>query len=231
MPSLALIAALPAELKPLVRAWQKDGDLYRGRIGSSAAVALAAGMGAAAAARACAAVLAAEPATDTLVSIGYAGSVSCGLRNGAAYAIREVIDAADGETFIAGLPSSLSPQTPRPQRLITLARVADREEKRRLAAQHQAVLVDMEAAAVARFARAHNLRFCAFKGVTDGPNDQLPDFNRFIDPQGQWCMTPFLVHTASHPASWSALWRLEKNSRGAALELANLVHLFFAGTQ
>jgi adenosylhomocysteine nucleosidase len=256
MPSLALIAALPAELKPLVRAWQKKDDLFQGRIGSTDAVAFTGGMGAAAATRACERMLARCPTTwherstagaepnssarssriwekpiDTLVSIGYAGSVSCGLQAGAAYAIREVVDAATGERFATDLPAAQPQDEPKPQRLITLDRVADADEKRRLAAQHQAVLVDMEAAAIARFAREHNLRFLCFKAVTDGPNDKLPDFNRFIGAEGEWCMTPFIFYAATHPASWSALRRLRKNSRAASRELANLVHRSFEGTQ
>jgi adenosylhomocysteine nucleosidase len=228
--TLALIAALPAELKPLVRDWQKRGDLHRGRIGGLDAVATCAGMGAVAATRACERALA-SGANDTLVSLGYAGSVSCGLQVGAAYVIREVVDATTGERFATDMPAAQSADQPKPQRLLTIDHVAGPDEKRRLAAQHQAVLVDMEAAAVARFARDHNLRFCAFKAITDGPNDKLPDFNRFTGPGGQLKMPPFLAYLAAHPQYWGAVLQLAKNSRLAAVELANLVHLFFAGTQ
>jgi adenosylhomocysteine nucleosidase len=235
MPSLALIAALPAELKPLLvvgsaRGWQKRGPLFHGRIGSTEAVAIAAGMGAAAATHACAAILAAG-SIDTLVSVGYAGSASCGLTPPQACAVREVIDAATGECFATDLPTAPAPGQLKPQRLITLDRVASPDEKRRLAAQHQAVLVDMEAAAVARFARDHNLRFLCFKAVTDGANDKLPDFNRFTGADGQLRMPAFLAYLARHPQYWGAVRTLASNSRAASRELANLVHRFFAGTQ
>jgi adenosylhomocysteine nucleosidase len=232
--TLALIAALPAEIKPLVRGWRKRGPLFLGRIGSTEAVAIAAGMGAAAATRACAAVLAAgqsQTPVDTFVSLGYAGSASCGLTPPQACLVREVIDAATGERFATDLPADSISGQPRPQRLITLDRVADPAEKRRLAAQYQAVLVDMEAAAVARFAREHNLGFLCFKAVTDGANDKLPDFNRFTTAEGEWCMTPFLAYLAIHPQYWGAVRSLARNSRAASLELANLVHRFVAGTQ
>jgi adenosylhomocysteine nucleosidase len=234
MEAIGLIAAFHREFKPLVRGWQTDGDLRVGSIGSTDAVAIAAGMGAGAATRACEGVLAygrANHAIDTLVSIGYAGSVSCGLTPPQACPVREVIDAVTGERFATDLPAvSLSDQ-PKPQRLMTLDRVAGPDEKRRLAAQYQAVLVDMEAAAVARFAREHSLRFLCFKAVTDGPNDKLPDFNRFVAPDGEWCMTPFLAYLAMHPGYWGAVRALARNSRAASRELANLVHRFFAGTQ
>ncbi|HTV15142.1 MAG TPA: hypothetical protein VME68_10525 [Acidobacteriaceae bacterium] len=222
MESIGLIAAVHQELKPLVRDWERCTALFRGQVGSTEAIAIAAGMGTSAALRGCEAALAAGP-IDSLVSIGYAGSVSCGLQAGAAYPIREVIDAATGETFLT--------QCEKGQRLITLDRVAGPDEKRRLALEHKAVLVDMEAAAVARFAREHNLRFLCFKAVTDGPNDKLPDFNRFVSPKGEWCMTPFVTYLAFHPQYWGAVRRLARNSNAASLDLANLVHRFFAGTQ
>lgn len=222
MRSIGLIAAIHQELKPLVRAWQKEGELFRGRIGSTGAVALAGGMGAAAALRACEAALAAAP-IDTLVSLGYAGSVSCGLQTGAAYPVREVIDAATNEAFPTGNGEG--------QRLITLGRVAGPDEKRSLALDHKAVLVDMEAAAVARFTRNRNLRFLCFKAVTDGPNDKLPDFNRFLSADGHLRMPAFLSFLAAHPRYWGAVRRLGKNSNAASHDLAKLVHRFFAGTQ
>lgn len=222
MGMIGLVAAIHQELKPLIRDWHKKGDVFHGRIGSSEAVAIAGGMGSAAAGRACAAVLA-SGVVDTLVSLGYAGSVSCGLQVGAAYPVREVVDAATGEAF----PT----QTDKGQRLITLARVAGTDEKRRLALEHKAVLIDMEAAAVARFARERNLRFLCLKAVTDGPNDKLPDFNRFVSTNGEWCMTPFVTYLAWHPQYWGPVRRLGRNSNAASQDLANLVHRFFAGTQ
>jgi len=217
--TLALIAALPSEIKPLTRGWIPDGDLKVGRIGNFDAVALCPGIGAAAAIRACEGALAYasldQRPLDALVSIGYAGSVSCGLQAGNAYAIREVIDAATGEHFATDNGEG--------QRLITLNRVAGLDEKRKLAGQYQAVIVDMEAAAVARFARARNMRFFAFKAITDGPNDILPDFNRFIGGDGRLHTMAMLAWAIVHPGAWRALGRLGQNSRRAAEHLAALI--------
>jgi len=218
---IGIVAALPRELAPLVRGWRREGNLWLGSIGGRDAVATCAGMGAAAATRACQGLLATGN-LESIVSIGYAGSLSCGLRPPQACAIREVIDAATGERFSAD---------PEGQRLITLDRVAGAEDKRRLAEQHQAVLVDMEAAAVARFAREHGLRFLCFKAVSDGPNDALPDFNRFTDSRGQLRLPALSVWAAAHPRYWSAFWRLGQNSRRAAAELAILVSRSLADSQ
>lgn len=218
---VGIVAALPRELAPLVRGWERRGRLWFGRIGSREAVATCAGMGAAAANRACESLIAAG-ALEAIASIGYAGSLSCGLRPPQACAIREVIDAATGERFTAN---------PDGQGLITLDRVAGPDEKRRLAGQHQAVLVDMEAAAVARFARDHGLRFLCFKAVSDGPNEKLPDFSLFIRPEGQLLLPAFALWAATHPQYWSAFWRLGRNSRRAAAELAILVSHSLGGSQ
>jgi len=214
---LALIAALPSEIKPLIRGWQKresgSQQVWSGRVGTVEAIALCPGMGAAAAVRACEAAL--TYGIDAVASVGYAGSLSCGLQVGSAYAIREVIDAITGERFAT--------DTSQGQKLITLNAVAGPDEKRKLAGQHQAVMVDMEASAVGRFARDHNLRFYAFKAITDGPNDKLPDFNRFISSDGQLRTAALAAWAAVHPGYWNALGRLGRNSRHAAEHLAAVI--------
>jgi len=222
MNRIALIAALPSELRPLTRHWHHQNGLATGRIGSLDAVASCAGMGAAAVTRACERAVS-SGIVDTFISIGYAGSLSCGLSAPAATSVREVIDAATGEVF----PTANA----KGQRLITLDHVAGVQEKRRLATEHQAVLVDMEAATVARFARRRNLDFLCFKAVTDGPNDELPDFNRFTTPDGRLRTAAFAAWAVFHPRYWRVLGELEKNSHAAAHELEKLVHGVFAGSQ
>jgi adenosylhomocysteine nucleosidase len=227
MNRIALIAALPSELRPLVHHWRRHGKISIGRIGNLDAVALAAGMGETAVTRACEAVLA-DGNFDTLVSLGYAGSLSCGLRAPDAVVVREVIDARTGEIFAAAPPPHASANGLKPQRLVTLDHVANPEEKRRLAETHQATLVDMEAATIARFAQSHNLGFLCFKAVTDGPNDELPDFNRFIAPDGRLRTAAFAAWAFFHPRYWRVLGELEKNSHAAAHELAKSVLANFA---
>jgi adenosylhomocysteine nucleosidase len=230
MKTIAIVAALPSEIAPLIRGWSRSGSVFQGRIGDRDIFAATAGMGPAAVTRACEAAHAAAPSIDTLISVGYAGSLSCGLRPPDACAIREVIDAGTGERFPADLLASPDPDAIKPQRLVTFDRVADPAEKRRLAEQHQATLVDMEAAAVARFARTHHLRFLCFKAVTDGPNDRLPDFNRFTTPGGQLRIPSLVAWALVHPGSWGPLRRLGQNSRLAARELSNFLSRSLSGS-
>jgi adenosylhomocysteine nucleosidase len=221
MNRIGIVAAFPGELKPLVQSWPRHDHTFRGHIGSIQVAAACSGMGAAAVARACDHVLAAG-GFDTLVSIGWAGSLSCGLRPPEAVSVREVIDDATGERFPTASGEG--------QRLVTLDHVAGREEKRALAEKYEAALVDMEAAAVARIARERGLDFLCFKAVTDGPNDKLPDFNRFIKEEGQVHVPSLARWAAVHPSHWGGMRRLGKNSRLAARELANFVSRSVAGS-
>ncbi len=213
MSYIAIIAALPGELKPLVgEDWHRpQPNVWTGTISHHGAVAIAGGIGAAAAGRAVAKALS-YGRPDALISYGWAGALTCALKPPSAFAISEVIDHASGERFATGSSQGT--------RLVTLDHVARPDEKRALAQTHQAVLVDMEAAAVARLAAERNIPFYCFKGISDAYTDQLPDFGSFISPAGELRTAAFLAHAALHPAYWPSLIRLGKNSSIAASNLA-----------
>ena len=99
------------------------------------------------------------------------------------HSISEIIDHGSGRLY----PT----RSPHGTRLITFDRVARPYEKRRLAETHNAVLVDMEATAVARFAAENNIPFYCFKGISDAWDDNLPDFSRFISQTVSWTCPPF----------------------------------------
>ncbi len=213
MKKIGIVAALPGELKPLVEGWQQRGKLYFGRIGETECIAIAGGMGVSAATRACEQLLA-QGGIDALISYGWAGSLSCGLKPPQAVAIYDVIDGRTKERFVTDMAAG--------HRLVTLDHVARHDEKRRIAQEFQAPLVDMEAAGVARFAAAHKLAFYCFKGISDGANDKLPDFNRFLDNNGQLRMPLFIAYALFHPQYWKPLLQLGKQSQSAARALESL---------
>jgi adenosylhomocysteine nucleosidase len=218
MSKIAIITALSGELKPLVRGWEKRGPhTWIGRIGDHECIAIAGGVGSEAAARACELAMR-ETGVSVLVSMGWAGALSCGLKPPTAHAVAEVIDARTGERFLTDNPAG--------QKLVMLDHVAGVDEKRSLARTYQAVMADMEAAVVAGVARERNLSFYCFKGISDGANDVLPDFSRFMRGDGQMRMRAFLLYVAFRPRYWSALKRLGENSKNAAIELARLVPLY-----
>ncbi len=215
MNTIAIVAALPGELKPLVRGWQQRGkNLWAGWIGDHEAIAIAGGIGAAAAQ--CAVERAfAEGTPSVLVSYGWAGALTCAVKPPDACVISEIVDAATGKRFTTASTDGFH--------LITLDRVARYEEKRALATKHQAVLVDMEAAAVARMAASRGIPFYCFKGISDGYLDRLPDFGRFISGSGELRMPAFLAYVAVRPQYWASLRRLGANSSAAANATASLM--------
>jgi adenosylhomocysteine nucleosidase len=222
---IAIIAALPGELKPLVKGWQRGSTSDRGiqkwllARGADTWIAVCAGMGADAARRAYAsATLDGMP--DLLVSVGWAGSLHPEVGPGTVQVPTIVIDAQTGEQF------SLT-QGKRRWRLVTTAHVADGPEKKRLASTYPgAVLVDMEAATIARLAAMHTVPFLCIKGVSDAVGTTLPDLNPFINQKGQLQLIRFLFHVTFRPQYWPSLLHLGKNSARAAEAMRDLITEF-----
>jgi adenosylhomocysteine nucleosidase len=223
MKRIGIIAALPAELKPLVQGWKKMSaekgmEAWQGDIDGSPCIAACAGMGKQAAERAC--VLAAEGGSrDVLISVGWAGAISCGMQPGQAYVMNEVIDGATEERFATHSPAREGYAGP--LRIVTLDHVALAAEKRQLGERYQAVLVDMEAAAVAAFAQRQGSEFYCLKAVSDTASEKLPDFSRYTDSRGHLQLAAFVADMAIRPQFWPSLARVAKNGKGGAAALAS----------
>jgi adenosylhomocysteine nucleosidase len=220
MTRVAIIAAMPGELKPLVRNWPHSirGTIqfWAQRTQEEEWIAACAGAGLDAATRAFAGIEDGGP-IDLVISIGWAGALTDNIAAGSAHNCAGVIDARTGERFHcdAGAGSVW---------LATSPRVADEPEKRRLAATYKASLVDMEAAAVARLAAMRGIPFYCLKGVSDPLNAKLPDFNRFIDPNGQFETSKFVLFALVRPWMWPALVKMGENSRKASQSIAERLH-------
>ena len=236
MRRLGIVAAFAGELKPLVRAWKplplragRNGDsAWQGRIGQTDCVAVAAGMGRVAAVRACA--MAEEAGElDALVSLGWAGALSCGVLPGRAYALAEVADAETGECFNTSFPAAALPSGA-PLKLLTVDHVVQAHEKRSLAETYHAVLVDMEAASVARQAQAKGIAFYCFKAVTDAYGELLPDFSRYADAHGKLRLPALLAHVAARPKYWRPMARMGNNSKSGAEAIARALQQFVSGS-
>ncbi len=141
------------------------------------------------------------------------GALLPGLEPGTVHSVGEVVDARTGERFAT--------QSGSPTRLVTLGHVARRDEKALLAERYAASLVDMEAATVARLARAHGLGFLCLRGISDSADHELPDFSRFTTHDGKLRTASFLFHAALHPVTWGQLAALGRNSTAAAKALAH----------
>jgi adenosylhomocysteine nucleosidase len=222
MTRTAIIAAFPGELKPLVRGWphgtRSGVDFWAQRDSEDEWIVACAGAGQPAATRAFAAIEDGGP-VDLVFSVGWAGALNPRIATGTAHNVAGVIDVRTGERFRCDAEAGET-------WLVTSPRVADAAEKRRLASAYAAGLVDMEAAAIGRLAAMRAIPFYCIKGVSDGFNAALPDFNRFLSSEGKLQMGRLLVFAILHPWYWPALIRMGENSNKAAQSIAESLHQF-----
>jgi adenosylhomocysteine nucleosidase len=222
MKRVGVIAAMAGELKPLVQGWKplrarQGSAAWQGTVDGAVCIAVCAGMGKQAAERACAIAAEGGP-LDALVSVGWAGALSCGMQPGSAYVLNDVVDGETDEEFATSSPPR--ERTAPPLKLVTIDHVAHVEEKRSLGTKYQAVLVDMEAATVARIARRQGIPFYCLKAVSDVASEVLPDFSRYTDNQGQLQLAALLTHVVVRPRYWPGLARVGKNGRSGAVAIA-----------
>ncbi len=225
---VAIIAALPGELKQIVNAGFERLPASATFIRKWACVhdedewvAVCAGMGAEAARRAFAEAEASGP-IDRVLSVGWAGALNEEVHAPHCFIASAVIDAQTGERFtFTGKERSMV--------LVSTARVADATEKRRLAAAYGGAMVDMESAAIVRLALMRGVPVCCVKAISDELGDTLPDFNRFIGDRGQMRTGALVRHAAVRPHHWRSLARLGRSSAAAAHNLASTVFTILSG--
>lgn len=236
--TVAIIAALPGELKPLVSPsqgprWQrlkvnkKGTVLWEHRHARGRWVAGCSGMGGGRAAVALSEIeryCSLDDPITTICSVGWAGALDASISAASVWHIAEIIDTQTGEHFSTA--QRARGRTDEWPLLATTARVADAAEKMRLAASYGARLVDMEAATLARLAQTRGIPFYCFKAVSDDAGAKLPDLNPFIMTNGQLRMGPFLAHVAVRPGSWQGLMKLGRYSSMAARHLAEALQVW-----
>ncbi|MGC1462142.1 MAG: nucleoside phosphorylase [Terracidiphilus sp.] len=222
MTRVAIIAAMPGELKPLVRGWphsERDNiHFWAQRTQEEEWIAACAGAGQQAATRAFAAIEDGGP-IDLVFSVGWAGALREDIKAGSTHNMAGAIDIRTGERFRCDAEAG-------ELWLVTSPRVADAAEKKRLASAYGAALVDMEAAAIARLAGMRGIPFYCVKGVSDGFGEDLLDFNRFITPDGQFQTARLLFFVLPRPWHWPALIRMGENSRQASQSIAECLFDF-----
>lgn len=213
-PRIAIVAALPRELAPLVRDWpaknssRQDGFMVAG---SDRAVAICAGMGPKRARIAVERAMGRGPVSE-IISVGFAGALRPQIARGSLYWVSAVFNATTGERFSCAGTGTAT--------LLTVDHVAAAEEKPQFASRWQADLVDMEAAEVARAAQEHGIPFRALKVVSDAAGDVLPDFNRFVDEHGGFREGRFAAYLALHPWQIPTAIRMGRAAAAGAKAMA-----------
>ena len=211
---IGVIAALPREVAPLVKKWKCE-KLPGNRtvyVRDNVVVACA-GMGPSQVSLAVSAARALLPVTE-LVSVGLAGACNPTLRIGDIVRPGVVIDRNTGERFLDERFDSV---------LVSTSAILSVAEKERLRIAYDAAAVDMEAATVARLARAHALKFSAIKVISDTAEFNMEGLSGFATEDGQFREGAFALHAAVRPWMWSRLMGLAKNSKKAVRALNEAV--------
>lgn len=235
--TVAIVAALPGELKPLVSPakglrWQrlkanKGTVLWERRHAQGRWIAGCSGMGGDRARVALGEIeryCSSDDPVKAICSVGWAGALDSDISAASVWHIAQIIDTQTGERFSTA--QQVAGRTDEWPVLATTTRVADAAEKERLAASYGARLVDMEAATLARLAQGRGIPFFCLKAVSDDAHAKLPDLNPFIMADGQLRMVPFLAHVATRPGSWQGLIKLGRYSSMAARHLAEAIQIW-----
>ncbi len=208
--TVGIIAALPREVSALVKGWEHRRLPNHVHVYSDGRTVVAcAGMGEARAALAVEAALAAMPVT-VLLSVGLAGACDPALRVGDVVRAGVVVDAGSGERF-----DNLRYK----QVVVTTDAIVSVWGKARLHSLYWAAATDMEAATVARLAKAHKLEFQAIKAISDESDFEVDSLSRFATADGQFREAAFALHAAVRPAMWGKVMALAKNSSKAIAAL------------
>ena len=213
---IAIVAALEREVWPLVKDWSSVSRReYGGRwfkfFEKDRLVLVCGGMGPEAARRAAEAIISLyQP--ELVISTGFAGGLDPALQAGHTLTPRHVIDACDGSRTDSGTGEGV---------LVSFETIADVEQKARLAKAYGAQAVDMEAAAVARAAEAHGVRFLACKVISDANDSLMPPIGRFIGEGGRFQAFKFVSYVAFRPWLWGRVQQLARHSVIAAGKLCD----------
>lgn len=222
MARVAIVAALSRELLGLAKEPGfgnplKASGLWRAE--AQHTVLVTAGMGAERVTLAVEAALASGD-IDLLVSAGLAGACEALLEPGLVAEATEVVDTRTGERYRTDAPAGVLVDPKYGSRkeiakgivLATASQIVTAAEKTRLRQTYGASMVDMEAATVARLARAHGVRFRAVKGISDGPEFELAGLSGFTGKRGEFLTVRFALHTMLRPWTWSKAIELGKSS-------------------
>jgi len=212
--AVGIIAALPREVAPLVKGWKCEKLPGNRTVYLHGNVVVAcAGMGPSQVALAVSAARMLLPVTE-LISVGLAGACNPALRIGDVVRPGVVIDRNTGERFLDERHNSV---------LVSTSAILSIAEKERLRIAYDAAAVDMEAATVARLARAHGLKFRAIKVISDTADFDMGGLSGFATEDGQFREGAFALYAAVRPWMWGRLMGLAKNSRRAVTALNEAV--------
>jgi hypothetical protein len=159
-----------------------------------------------------------------VLSAGFGGALQASSQIGDIFLATDVIDEA-GNVWPTTWPGELPPGEWRPPihrgRLLTVSQIiGDPNEKQRLAEKHQAAVVDMESAVVARLCARHRLPFGCVRTISDRIDTVLSKPVAELIWEGRVSPWRLLTTVIRSPRTVREMWQLAKHTRYAAGELA-----------
>jgi adenosylhomocysteine nucleosidase len=218
MSKTVIIAAMERELAPLVNGWEK-GTLSSGGktftlFENDGVIAIISGIGCKNAALAASTVVE-KFHPSILMSVGLAGALIRSLKVGSIFTPNVVVDASDSAEYRCAADSSrISGGV-----LVSTAEIAGAESKKQLVQGFHALVVDMEAAGVARVAQAANIDFRCVKAISDEADFAMPPMSRFLTADGAFQTGKFAFWAALRPWQWLRVAALARNSGRATRAL------------
>lgn len=224
MSRIAIIAALEREIGPLVRerGWTRGILSGGGRnvvcFRQGELVALVGGIGAHQAEIAARAAVA-EFQPQALISAGLAGAMIRTLKVESLFFPNVIVDATTGAEYRCH--TAAESELVSGGILVSGAEIAGPQSKKELADRFHGLVVDMEAAAVARVAQETKTSFFCVKAISDELDAALPPLSLFTDEAGRFHTGKFLIWGAMRPQWWPATIRLARDGRRATYALCD----------
>jgi adenosylhomocysteine nucleosidase len=225
--SVAIIAAMERELAQLTSDWELN-TLHAGEQSlicheGPGVVAVFAGVGCKRAEIAARAAVE-KYSPKALVSAGLAGALIRSLKVGNLVLPNVIIDAASGTEYRCNLGGDVIGGGV----LVSSFEIAEKHSKPELVECFHALVVDMEAAGVAKVARDYDLRFRCVKAISDELEFAMPPLNRFV-ADGVLQTGKLVRWVALRPQYWPAMIALGVNSRRASKSLCDWLRSNLSG--
>jgi adenosylhomocysteine nucleosidase len=231
MSKIAIITAMEREVAPLVRGWKKSalasGNSKFTLFEREGVRAVISGIGCANAERAARAV-AEQFHPSLLMSVGLAGALIRSLKVGSIFTPSVVVDASDEAEYRCSADAGRVSGGV----LVSSREIAGMGTKQELVNRFHALVVDMEAAGVARVAQQEHIGFRCVKAISDEADFAMPPMTGFIDSDGHFQSGRFAAWAALRPWQWAKVAALARNSRRATSALCQwLEQCLSAGLQ
>jgi adenosylhomocysteine nucleosidase len=218
MTRVAVIAAMEREIAPLVRGWRKatlaTGERKFAAFEREGVLAVICGIGCRNAELAARTVIE-RSRPSLLMSVGLAGALIRSLTVGSVFTPSVVIDAADGSEFRCSADAARVTGGV----LVSADGIAGVEAKKQLVDRFHGLVVDMEAAGVARAARQQHIDFRCVKTISDEADFAMPPLAGFVDSSGSFQSGRFARWAAVRPWQWGNVAALARNSHRATRSL------------